>query len=74
LNELGMPILEESRLQSTPRYGRTRIVGNPSTYTKNQNVLKIGNHSRKLSRPLKEPFLIPKSRRLSTKVIDLGNS
>jgi len=69
-----MPTLEESRLQSTPRYGGTRIVGDPSTYTENQDVLKIGNHSRKLSRPLKEPFLIPKSRRSPTKVIDLGNS
>ena len=69
-----MPMLEESRLQSTPRYGRTRIVGNPSTYTENQDVLKIGNCSRKLLRPLKEPFLIPKSRRSPTKVMDLGNS
>jgi len=67
-------MLEESRLQSTPRYGRMRIVGDLSTYTKNQDVLKIGNHLRKLSRPLKEPFLIPKSRRSPTKVVDLGNS
>jgi len=69
-----MPTLEESRLQSTPRYSGTRIVGDLSTYTKNQDVLKIGNHLRKLSRPLKEPFLIPKSRRSPTKVVDLGNS
>jgi len=67
-------MLEESRLQSTSRYSGTRIVGDPSTYTKNQDVLKIGNHSRKLSRLLKEPFLIPKSRRSPTKVVDLGNS
>jgi len=51
-----------------------RIIGNPSIYTRNQDVLKIGNHSRKLSRPLKEPFSIPKSRRSPAKVVDLGNS
>jgi len=67
-------MLEESRLQSTPRYGEIRIIGNPSTYTKNQDVLKIGNCSRKLSRPLKEPFSIPKSRMSPTKVVDLENS
>jgi len=51
-----------------------RIVGDLSTYTENQGVLKIGNCSRKLSRPLKEPFSIPKSRRSPTKVVNLGNS
>jgi len=51
-----------------------RIVGDLLTYTENQDILKIGNHSRKLSRPLKEPFLIPKSRRSPKKVVDLGNS
>jgi len=69
-----MPMLEESRLQSTPRYSGMRIVGDPSTYTENQDVLKIGNHSRKLSRLLKEHFSIPKSRRSPTKVMNLGNS
>jgi len=74
LNKLGIPTLKESRLQSTPRYGGTRIVGDPSTYTVIQDVLKIGNCSRKLSRPLKEPFSIPRSRRSPTSVMDLGNS
>ena len=65
---------EESILQSTPRNGGTMIVDNLSICTENQEVLKIGNHSRKLSRLPKESFLIPKSRRLPTRVEDLRNS
>ena len=65
---------EESRLRSTPRYGGMRIVDNPLTYTENQDILMIGNHSRKLSKPPKEFFSILKSRRSPTRVMDLGNS
>ena len=49
-------MLEESGLQSTPRYGGTRIVDNPLTYTENKDTLMIGNHSRKLSNHQKSFF------------------
>ena len=51
-----------------------RIVDNSSTYTENQDALIIGNRSRKSSKPLKEFFLILKSRRSPTRVMDLRNS
>ena len=65
---------KESRLQNTPRYGGMRTVDDPSTYTENQETLTIGNHSRKLSKPLKELFLTLKSRKSPIRIIDLGNS
>ena len=51
-----------------------KIVGDFSILTENLEALKIGNHSRVLSRPPKELFLIPKFRRLPTRAMNLGNS
>jgi len=51
-----------------------KIVANLSTLTENLKALNIGNHSRVLSRPPKELFLIPKFRRSLTRATDLRNS
>ena len=51
-----------------------KIVGDFSILTENLEALKIGNHSRVLSRLPKELFLIPKFRRSLTRTRDLGNS
>jgi len=74
LKKYGIPMLEESRLQSILGYGGIKIVGNPSTLTENLEALNIGNCSRVLSRPPKELFSIPIFRRSPTKATDLGNS
>jgi len=73
LDKHGIPILEESRSRSIPRYGGMKIVGDPSTLTENLEALNIGNCSRVLSRPPKELFSIPKFRRSPTRAMGLGN-
>ena len=73
-NKHGILMLEESRSWSIPRYCRMKIVGDFSILTENLEALKIGNHSRVLSRLPKELFLIPKFRRSLTRTRDLGNS
>ena len=73
-NKHRIPMLEESRLWSIPRYCGMKIVGNLLILTENLKALKIGNHSRVLSRPPKELFLILKFRRSLIRTGDLGNS
>jgi len=51
-----------------------KIISDLSTLTENLEALKIGNHSRVLSRLPKEPFMILKFRRSPTRTRDLGNS
>jgi len=64
---------KELRLQNTPRYSGTRTVDDLLTYTENQEILTIGNHSRKSSKPPKELFLTLKSRKSPIRIVDLGN-
>jgi len=67
-------MLKESTLRSIPRNGGIKTVITLLINTENQEVWKIGNCSRGWSRSLKDYFLTPRSRRLPTRAIDLGNS
>ena len=64
---------EESRSQSTPRFGRMMSVDNPLIFTKNLEALKIGNPSRILFKSLKELFSIPRFKKSPTRVMVLGS-
>jgi len=66
-------MLEESRSQSTPRFGGIMSIGDPLTFIENLEALKIGNPSRILSNSPKELFLIPRFRKLPTRVTVLGS-
>ena len=68
---------EKSTLQNIPRNGGIKTVIDLSINTENQEASKIGNHSRRQSRPPKYYFSTSRSRRFwrfSTRAEDLRNS
>ena len=65
---------ERSTLQDIPRSGGTKTVIKLSINTECQETLRIGSHSKEQSNPPKDHFLTPRSRKLPTRVVDLGNS
>ena len=72
--KLGIWMQEESTLQSILRNGGIKTVIDHSINTENQEVSRIGNCLRRWSSPLKDHFLILRSKRLPTRVVDLRNS
>ena len=64
---------EESTLWNILRNGRIKTVIDLSINTENQEVLKIGNRSRKWLNPPKDHFSISRSKRSPTRVVDLEN-